>query len=145
MPTGRVTKEKAAASVEPGGDLRLESLAASSAGVAARAACSRAASVFTSSDSGAITATSPSSRVTPRGSSSGSASSPAGLVARLARRNAHRQVAEQLLGKIDGQRLSCPRRGQPRTAPSIPCGPRSTWNPAGKRKLEAKMPDRETW
>ena len=48
MLTGRVTKEKAAASAEPSGGLAAESpLAVNSAGVAARAACSRAASVFT--------------------------------------------------------------------------------------------------
>ena len=79
MVTGRVTKENAAASVEDSGICGWNPLAVNSPGAAARAARNCAASVFTSSDSGAITATIPSSRVTFRGSSKGNVTSPAGL------------------------------------------------------------------
>ena len=106
MFTGRVTNEKAAAKRRTGGDFRLEPLAASSAGVAARAPAAAPTSVFTSSDSGAITATNPCSRTTPNGSGSGSATSPAGFVAGLAGGDGHRCLAQQLLGEVDGQRLA---------------------------------------
>ena len=79
MLTGRVTKENAAASADRSGASGWNPLAANSAGVAARAASSRAESVATSNDSGAITATNPCSRVAFNGSGNGNVNSPAGL------------------------------------------------------------------